>query len=78
MASPSDRMNGQPPLPDMVHRVERMRIEAIGERIVQDPVGGAEDREVVRVFNPQALERAEIVHIAQLVPQLVHDLPVAR
>ena len=62
----------------MFHRVERMRIKAIGERIVQEPVGSAEDREIVRVFEPQALQRAEIVHIAQFVPQLVHDLPITR
>ena len=55
-----------------------MRIEAIGERIVQEPVGGAEDPEIVRVFKPQALKRAEIVHIAQFVPQLVHDFPITR
>ena len=37
-----------------------------------------EDREIVRVFEPQALERAEIVHVAQFAPELVHDFPVTR
>ena len=30
------------------------------------------------LFKPQALQRAEIVHIAQFAPQLVHDFPVTR
>ena len=42
--------DGQSPFAGMAHRVERMRIEAIGERIVQEPIGGAEDRAIVRDF----------------------------
>ena len=34
--------------------------------------------EIVRVFEPQALQRAEIVHVSQHVPELVHDFPVTR
>src|ERR1700761_1221838 len=60
----------------MVHGVEGMRIEAIGERIIQEPVRGAKDLEVAWLFKPQALECAEIVHIAELSPKLIHDLPV--
>ena len=78
MASPSDRMTGNPHWRTWLHRLERVRIEAIGERIVQEPIGGAEDRGIVRVFEPQALERAEIVHVAQCAHSSSNDLPVAR
>ena len=62
----------------MFHNIEGLRIDAIGERIVHEPVGGAEDSRIVRLFEPQALERAEIVGVANRAPLLLEDLPVAR
>jgi hypothetical protein len=57
--------------------VEGVRIKAIGERILNEPVGGLKERGIVPVLQSQALQRAEIIGVTKRAPQLLENLPVA-
>ena len=61
----------------MLHRIERPGIEPVGERIVDQPVRHPQQPRIVHLLQPIALERAEIVGIAEFAAQLFEDLPVA-
>src|SRR5579872_7071288 len=66
------------PLPDMFDSVDGAWIEEIRERIVQEPIGQAQDRRLVRILQSIALQGAEIVGIAELAAQGLEMGPVAR
>ena len=58
-------------------RVERAGIDAIGERIVQQEQRDLQHVRIARTLDAVALQRAEIVGVAELGPELLEDLPVA-
>ena len=60
--------DGLPPLPDVLHRVERVRKQEVGKGIVQQEVRHAQEVWITRVFAPIALERTEVVSIAEFSP----------
>lgn len=49
------------PLLDVCEGVERVRIEAVGERIIDEEVGDDEQARIAGIFDAVALERAEVV-----------------
>src|SRR5882724_9552808 len=56
--------------------VERSRIEAIGERVVDQVRRHRHEVQVLRVLGPVALERAEVVAIAELDEERLENRPV--
>ena len=68
--------DGLSPLPHILDDLERVRVEALGERIVDKPVGGGQEGRIMKALNPQALERAEVVGIAELRAQRLEDCPI--
>ena len=65
------------PAARVLDRVERGREEAVRERVVEQEEGHVEEVRAMDVFHPEALQRAEIVRVAQLAAQLLEELPVA-
>ena len=50
--------------------VECPRVEPVGERVVDEPRRDPQHARLVRVGDPEALQRAEVVGVAELLPQL--------
>src|SRR2546427_5376073 len=69
--------DGRAPDLQMADHVERAWVEAVGERIVDEERGDREEVWVAGGFAPIALERAQIVRIAELGAQFLEDHPVA-
>ena len=65
------------PAARVLDRVERGREEAVRERVVEQEEGHVEEVRAVDVFHPEALQRAQVVRVAQLDAQLLEQLPVA-
>jgi hypothetical protein len=51
--------------------------KAIGERILNEPVGGLKERGIIPVLQTQAVQRAEIIGVTKRAAQLLENLPVA-
>ena len=75
--SPSDRMATWPSVLSHSMHVERFGIQAIGKRIVDQVRRQVQHVRIARVLVAIALQGAEVVGVAQLVAQLLEDLPVA-
>ena len=60
----------------MPHRIERAAVQPVGERVIHQPVRYPQQPRVVQLLQPVALERAEIVGIAEFAAQLLENLPV--
>jgi hypothetical protein len=58
-------------------RVECARVDAVGERIVDEEARDLEQARLARVGEAEALERAEVVGVPELRAQLLEELPVA-
>ena len=58
-------------------RLERARVDAFLERIVHEEARDLEQARVTRVGEAKALERAQVVGVAELHAQLLEELPVA-
>ena len=56
--------------------IQRLRIKTIGEWIVHEKGGHAEEARIVGMLQPVPLERAEVVGVAELRPQVLEDRPV--
>ena len=69
--------HGRSPAAEVLDHVERVREEAVGERVVEEERRHREQVRVARVLDPVALQRAEVVGVAELLAQLLEDLPVA-
>ena len=65
-----------PPLLDVLHGIERIGIETVGKRILQQKVGDRHQMLVVRMVQAITLQRAEIIRVAQLGAQRFENLPV--
>ena len=78
--SPSDRMTVGPSLPEFFEHLERIRIEPVGERIVDQELRHRKQpvRRLAVLFEvgAVALQRAEIVGIAEFLPELLEMRPV--
>jgi hypothetical protein len=59
------------------HRVERARVEAVGEGVVDEEARDLEQPRLARVREAKALERSQVVGVAELRAQLFEELPVA-
>ena len=57
--------------------VERFRIKAVREGVVHKKVGDGQKVWVVRIGDAVALQGAEVVGIAQFIPQLSEDVEAA-
>ena len=55
-------------MPDMCYSVERAGVEALGERIVEQPVRHAQKRRIVQLLSAVALEGADVIGVAELGP----------
>ena len=75
--SPSDRMTVGPKAARCSIDVERAREEPVGERIVDQERRDGEQVRVARVLDAVALQRAEVVGVAELGAQRFEDRPVA-
>jgi hypothetical protein len=58
-------------------RVECARVDAVGERIVDEEARDLEQARLARIGEAEALERAEVVGVPELRAQLLEELPVA-
>jgi hypothetical protein len=61
----------------VLHRVEGIRVEPRGEGIIDEEMRDGEQAGITGVFDAVALERAEIVGVAELGAELFEDFPVA-
>lgn len=64
------------PLPDVFEGVERVRIEAVGEGIIDEEVGDDEQARVAGICDAVALERAEVVGVTEFGAQLLEEGPI--
>ena len=69
-------MTAGPQAPGVVHGVQRLGKQAVGEGVVHEKLGNREDVRVARVPRPVPLEGPEIVRVAQFRAQRLEDLPV--
>src|SRR5262245_19001838 len=60
----------------MPHGIQRTRIKAIGERVIDQPARHPQHLRTVQVLRPVALQRAEVIGISELAPQLFKNLPI--
>ena len=67
----------RPPRGEALDDVERGRIEAVGERVLQEERGQPEHVRIVRVLHAVALQRPQVVGVAELGAQRFEDRPVA-
>jgi hypothetical protein len=63
--------------PQALEHVERLRVEPVGERIVHQERRRRQQARIPRILHPIALQRAEVVGIAELRPEPLEDRPVA-
>jgi hypothetical protein len=63
--------------PEPPEHVERARVQPVRERIVHQERGHREEVDVERVLDAVALQRAEVVAVAELRHQVLEDRPVA-
>jgi hypothetical protein len=61
---------------DVLNGVERVRIKARGEGIINKKVRNRKQAGIARVFQTIALESAKIIRIAQLSADLLKEVPV--
>ena len=69
--------HGRPPCGQPLDDVERAWIEAVRERVVQQERREHEHVGIARVLDPVALQRAQVVGVAELGAQRLEDRPVA-
>ena len=69
--------DGGPPLPHVRHHVQCPRIEAIGEGIIDQPTRHSQHLRSMQILRPVTLQRAEVIGVAELAPQLFENLPIA-
>ena len=75
--SPSERIATFAALFRVGDDVERPRVQPVHEGIVQQEDRHAEHLRIARMLDAVALERAEVVGVAELGPELLEDVPVA-
>ena len=64
-------------LAQMADGVECARVDAVGERVVEEIERDAEHTRLARMLDAIPLQRAEIVRVTELGPELLEDLPIA-
>ena len=69
--------NRRPHLAQVLEHVQRIWEKAAGKWISQEVRRDLHEVRVVRVLDPVALESAEVIGIAQLLPEVFEDRPVA-
>ena len=67
----------KPPLPHMRDGGQRIGVEALGKRIVQEPGGQAQGADIVQVLQPEALQCAEEIDITMFAALLLENGPEA-
>jgi hypothetical protein len=60
-----------------LQHLQRLRIEAFGERVIHEEGGHRQQLDVAWMFDAEALKRPDIVAIAQLRHQTLKDRPIA-
>src|SRR5215510_15819277 len=60
-----------------IEHLKRGWEQPVGERIIHEEGGHGQQLYLARVFDPVALERSDIVAIAQLCEQILQDFPIA-
>src|SRR6185437_13334587 len=69
--------HGRSPGSEPLNHVERVRVEAIGERVIHEERRQQEQARLVQVCEAVALQRAEVIGVTELSAQLLKDRPVA-
>ena len=67
---------GGAPSTDMFDSFERFSTEPFGERIIEEETGELKQVEIVRIFEPVFLKRAEVIGIAEVLALLLENAPV--
>jgi hypothetical protein len=61
----------------MLDHVQHAREQAIGKRVVYQVKGELQEVGIARVLGAVALQGAEVIRVAEFLPQLLEDRPVA-
>jgi hypothetical protein len=64
-----------PPGAKLLQNVQRARVQAIGERIVHQVIGGGEEVPLVGVLHAKTLESAQVIPIAQFLEEFLLNRP---
>jgi hypothetical protein len=65
-----------PPFVNVLDGIDGARVKAIGKWIFDEVLGNFKNAFVAGVRDAKALERAEVIHIAEFGPELFEDFPV--
>jgi hypothetical protein len=68
--------NRRTPLLDVAYGMKRAGIKPVSKRIVDEPARHPQHPWIVHLFEPESLQCAEVVRIAELPPQLFENVPV--
>jgi len=60
-----------------LQRRQRARVQSLRERIVEQEERDLQQLRLIEIFEPIALQRAQIIRVAELCPQFLEDHPVA-
>jgi hypothetical protein len=66
----------EPESPGMLNRIQRLRIKAVGEGIINHEARHFQQVGIARILDTVALQSAEIIRVSELGSQVLKDLPV--